>query len=165
MNIVIHKSYYFFLFSVQFSSVAQPCLTLCNPLNCSMNSVHGISQARILEWVAISFSRGSSWPRDRTQVSHIAGRQRQMQADALTSESPGKSHHFVIEVIKCKSLFYLQNFVRLLAVYIKHKVFLSALVQYAMDTGGGSTDSRRLNIDNLTLLYLVNLESVSMWLD
>ena len=37
-------------------------------------SVHGILQARILEWVAISFSRGSSWPRDRPQVSHIAGR-------------------------------------------------------------------------------------------
>ena len=36
------------------------------------SSVHGISQARILEWVAISFSRGSSWPRDRTQVSCIA---------------------------------------------------------------------------------------------
>ena len=38
------------------------------------SSVHGILQARILEWVAISFSRGSSQPRDRTQVSHIAGR-------------------------------------------------------------------------------------------
>ena len=38
------------------------------------SSVHGILQARILEWVAISFSRGSSWPRDRTQVSQIAGR-------------------------------------------------------------------------------------------
>ena len=38
------------------------------------SSVHGILQARILEWVAISFSRVSSWPRDRTQVSHIAGR-------------------------------------------------------------------------------------------
>ena len=37
-------------------------------------SVHGILQARILEWVAIPFSRGSSQPRDRTQVSHIAGR-------------------------------------------------------------------------------------------
>ena len=36
--------------------------------------VHGISQARILEWVAISFSRGSSWPRDQIQVSCIAGR-------------------------------------------------------------------------------------------
>ena len=38
------------------------------------SSVHGILQARILEWVAIPFSRGSSWPRDQTRVSHLAGR-------------------------------------------------------------------------------------------
>ena len=46
------------------------------PVDCSppSSSVHGILQARILEWVAISFSRGSSQPRDRTQVSYIAGR-------------------------------------------------------------------------------------------
>ena len=46
------------------------------PVDCSpsSSSVHGILQARILEWVAVSFSRGSSWPRDRTQVSRIAGR-------------------------------------------------------------------------------------------
>ena len=46
------------------------------PMGCSppSSSVHGILQARILGWVAISFSRGSSWPRDRTQVSCIAGR-------------------------------------------------------------------------------------------
>ena len=37
-------------------------------------AVHGIHQARILEWVAVPFSRGSSQPRDRTQVPHIAGR-------------------------------------------------------------------------------------------
>ena len=45
-------------------------------MNCSLrsSSVHGILQARILEWVAISFSRGSSWPRNRTQDSCIAGR-------------------------------------------------------------------------------------------
>ena len=43
----------------------------CSPPS---SSVHGLLQARILEWVAISFSRGSSRPRDRTQVSHIAGR-------------------------------------------------------------------------------------------
>ena len=62
--------------SVQFSSVTQSCLTLCDPTDCSPpgSSVHGISQARILEWVDISFSRGSSQPRDRTQVSHVAGR-------------------------------------------------------------------------------------------
>ena len=50
--------------------VAQSCLTLCNPMNCT---VHGILQARILEWVAFPFSRGSSQPRDWTQVSRIAG--------------------------------------------------------------------------------------------
>ena len=49
---------------------------LCNPVDCSLpgSSAHGILQARILEWVAISFSRGSSQPRDRTRVSHIGGR-------------------------------------------------------------------------------------------
>ena len=46
------------------------------PMDCSLlgSSVHGILQARILEWGAIPFSRGPSWPRDQTQVSHIAGR-------------------------------------------------------------------------------------------
>ena len=48
----------------------QSCSTFCNPMDCSPpgSSVHGIVQATILEWVAISFSRGSSWPRDRTCV-------------------------------------------------------------------------------------------------
>ena len=57
------------------SEVAQLCPTL-RPVDCSppSSSVHGILQARILEWVAISFSRGSSQPRDRTQVSCIGGR-------------------------------------------------------------------------------------------
>ena len=48
----------------------------CNPMDCNPpgSSNNGILQARILEWVSISFSRGSSWPRNRTQVSCIAGR-------------------------------------------------------------------------------------------
>ena len=52
------------------------CPTLCDPMDCSLwgSSVHGIFQARVLEWVAISFSRTSSWPRDWTPVSCIAGR-------------------------------------------------------------------------------------------
>ena len=56
--------------------VAQLCLTLGKPMDCSPpgSSVHGMLQARIMEWVAISFSRGSSWSRDRTLVSCIAGR-------------------------------------------------------------------------------------------
>ena len=58
------------------SEVAQSSLTICDPMDCSLPgfSVHGIFQARVLEWVAISFSRGSSGPRDRTQVSCIVGR-------------------------------------------------------------------------------------------
>ena len=51
--------------------VAQSCPTLCNPMD---HRVYGILQARILEWVAFPFSRGSSQPRDQTQVSCIAGR-------------------------------------------------------------------------------------------
>ena len=51
--------------------VAQLCLTLCEPM--AGSSIHGISQAQILEWIAIFFFRGSSWPRDRTWVSLIAG--------------------------------------------------------------------------------------------
>ena len=51
--------------------IVQSRPTLCNPMD---YTVHGILQARILEWVAFPFSRGSSQPRDWTQVSHIAGR-------------------------------------------------------------------------------------------
>ena len=67
---------YFFIFLHVESEVAQSCLTLCDPMDSSLpdSSVHGLSQARILEWVAISFSRVSSQPRDQTQVSCIVGR-------------------------------------------------------------------------------------------
>ena len=59
--------------------------TLCNPMDCSLLgfSVYEISQARILEWVAISFSQGSSRPKDSTHISCIAG-------IFLTTEPPGK---------------------------------------------------------------------------
>ena len=52
------------------------CPTLCDLMDCSLPgfSVHGVFQERVLEWIAISFSRGSFLPRDRTQVSHIIGR-------------------------------------------------------------------------------------------
>ena len=68
------------------SEVAQSCPTLCDPVDCSLpgSSVHGILQARILEWVTISFSRGSSQPR-------IESRSPALQADALSSEPPGKA--------------------------------------------------------------------------
>ena len=58
------------------SGVSQLCPTLCNPMDCSLpgSSVHGIFQARLLEWAAIAFSRGCSQPRDRIQVSCTADR-------------------------------------------------------------------------------------------
>ena len=84
INIFLNSIY---MYSVQFSSVAQSCPTLCDPMNSSPPgssmgfSIHGILQVRILKWVAISFSRGSSWPRDQP-------RSPALQADALTSEPP-----------------------------------------------------------------------------
>ena len=73
-----------YLFYV-YSEVTQSNPTLCNPMDYSLpgSSVHGIFQARVLEWVAISFSRGSSQPRDRSGFPEL-------QADALPSEPPGK---------------------------------------------------------------------------
>ena len=58
------------------SEVARSCPTVFDPMDCSLpgSSVHGIFQARVLEWVAISFSRGSSQPRDRSRVSLTVGR-------------------------------------------------------------------------------------------
>ena len=56
--------------------VTQSCSTLCNPMDCCPpgSSGHEILQARILEWIITPFSRGSSWPRDWTRVSYMAGR-------------------------------------------------------------------------------------------
>ena len=69
--------------------VAQLYLTLCSAVSCSLpgSSVRGISQARILEWIAVSFSRGSSWPRDWIQVSCIAGRFFTIWATAAAAKS------------------------------------------------------------------------------
>ena len=63
----------------------QSCLTLCDPMahRPPRSSVHGILQARILEWVAVSSSRRSSQPRDHTHVSYIAG-------GFFTTKPPGK---------------------------------------------------------------------------
>ena len=68
--------WFFFFFILYVCLVTQSCLTPCDPMDCSPpgSSVPGILQTRILEWVAIPFSRGSSRPRDRIRVSCITGR-------------------------------------------------------------------------------------------
>ena len=77
------------------SEVAQSCPTLCDPVDCSPpgSSLHGILQARVLEWGAISFSRGSSRPRDRTRVSRIGGRRFNLWA---TREALWTCYHLAI---------------------------------------------------------------------
>ena len=77
------------------SEVTQSCPTLCNPMDFSLPgfSVHGFLQARVLEWVTISFSGGSSRPRDRTRVSCIGGRRFNLWA---TREAPGSPKVLII---------------------------------------------------------------------
>ena len=69
------------------AKLLQSCLTLCDPMDCSPpgSSVHEILQGRILEWVAMTSSKGSSWPRDRTHVSLL-----HWQAGSLLLAPPGK---------------------------------------------------------------------------
>ena len=79
--------------------VTPSCPTLCSPMDCSPpgSSVSGILQARILKWVAIPFSRGSSQPRDWTGVSCL-------QADSLSSEPQGKPAIWIVQMrinLKC----------------------------------------------------------------
>ena len=59
------------MYALVFVLVAKSCLTLCDPMDCTLpgSPVHGISQARTVEWIAISFFRGTSQPKDQTQVS------------------------------------------------------------------------------------------------
>ena len=76
--------------------VTQSCPTLCNPMDCTLpgSSVHGILQARILEWAAISFSKGPYWPRDWTLVSLIADR-------FFTIWATREAHHMLISWVFC----------------------------------------------------------------
>ena len=76
--------------------VPKSCPSLCDPIDCSPpgSSVHGILQARTLEWVAMSCSRGSSWPRDWTHISCIGRRA------LFTTEPPGKAHSVLLRMVK-----------------------------------------------------------------
>ena len=80
---------------------AQSCLTPHDPTNCSPpgSSVHGISQEIILKWVDISFSRGSSWPREQTQGPELA-------RGFFTTEPPGIKLFIIIFYILLKNRIY-----------------------------------------------------------
>ena len=83
------------------AKLLQSCLTLCDSMGCNPpgSSVHGILPARMLEWVAMSSSRGSSRPRDRTRVSYVAIQGLNLhlcllhwQVGSLPLAPPGKSY-------------------------------------------------------------------------
>ena len=104
------------------SEVAQLCPTLCDHMNCSLpgSSGHGIFQARVLEWVAISFFRGSFRPRNWTQVSCIAGRRFNIWP---TRETPKLGKEYV-KAIYCHPayLIYMQSTSREMPGWMKHKL-------------------------------------------
>ena len=79
--------------------VTQSCPTFCDPMDSSPpdSFVHGILQARILEWVAISFSMGLPWPRDQTKSPALL-------ADSLLSEPPGKPAHTLLLLLFSQSV-------------------------------------------------------------
>ena len=89
-NVVLYRLHVESKVKVRVKSLS--CVRLCDPVDCSPpgSSIHGILQARILEWVAISFSRGSSQPRSPA-----------LQADALTSEPPGRMWNPKYDVSEC----------------------------------------------------------------
>ena len=88
------------------SKVTQSCPTLCDPMDGSLpgSAVHGIFQARMLEWAAISFSRGSSQPRDRTRVSCIADRRFTIWATREAQMWPGRKGKCKYEQISSESI-------------------------------------------------------------
>ena len=75
----------------------QSCLILCDPMDCSPlgSSVHGILQARTLEWVAVSFSRGSSRPRAQTRICYIPCIGRQVLDHGHHLGTPFRLHHIL----------------------------------------------------------------------
>ena len=100
-----------FLLSCVLCSVTQSCLTLCDPMDCSLPgpSVHGVFQTRMLEWVAISYSRGSSQPRDRGPVSCIG---RQIIYHCVTWEATIKCFFFHLLVSPLESYWVAELLIR-----------------------------------------------------
>ena len=79
--------------------ITQSCLTLCDPMGCSLpgSSVHGISQARTLEWAAVSFFRRSSRPRDYTHVSRVGGGGPPLESIPQAAASPKNRGSLVVQ--------------------------------------------------------------------
>ena len=143
------------------TEVTQSCPTLCDPMDCSLSgsSVHGIFQARVLEWIAISFSRGSSWPMNQTQISRTAGRCFTIWA---TREAPLTNHSFTqlslvtLPLNSCLEASTLNPFhipdpvEHFLLLLLNHQV---GICDKKQESGGRTRDSRNLLFDCLEWLH------------
>ena len=124
--------------------VTQLCLTLCDPMN---YIVHGILQARILEWIAYPFSSGSSWPRNRTEVPCIEG-------GIFTNWAiPTKFNNEILDVLK----YFLKGVYLVPLVPLPNKTYLS-MTNYFTDVSKHD-DSHICNAHCFTTI-LVSLESI-----
>ena len=114
-------------------SVTKSRPTLCDPMDCSLSgsSVHEISQAGILEWITISFSKGSSQPRDRTHISCMAGR-------FFTTEPPGKTTKRYYQASNSGLFRNFLSFKRLFSVISSH-----ATQRNSVGTGKDARSQRR----------------------
>ena len=110
------------------SEVTQSCPTLCDPMGCGLPgfSVHGIFQAIDLEWIAISFSRGSSQPRDRTRVSRVVDRRFTIWANYCTIALISHSSKVMLKILQAR-----------LQQYVNHEL---PDVQAAFRKGRGTRD-------------------------
>ena len=114
--------------------VTQLCPTLCDPMDCSPpgSSVHGILQARILEWVAISFSRGSSPPRDQTQVSCVSC----IEGGFFTTEPLGKQQSIKQEKKKKAPISPSWHSCQAVSLYTAVRIFPGFIARSGIAVGG-----------------------------
>ena len=118
--------------------VSQSCLTLYDPVDYSLpgSSIHGIFQARVLEWVAISFSRGSSQPRGWTWISCIAGRCFTIWASSEASEGYERENGKAVRVLKLGTIAKVTNLGYRVELCILRDVVAKELVSMTKDQPG-----------------------------
>ena len=131
------KSYQEALHACVCAKSLQPCLTFCDPMDCSPagSSVYEILQAKILEWVVMPSSRGSSQTRDQTQVSHIAGRFQQCLIIICISLSLiVRSPFFISDFIAFHLPFFMVNSPKYLStlIFIKDQLCCLDLLYYSL---------------------------------
>ena len=135
---------------------AQSCPTLWDPMDCSPpgSSVHGILQKRILEWVAILFSRGSSWPRDKIQVSCIADRRFTLWA-IREAQDPLYSDLFPLSVLSYINIG-ICSFVLILLLVLTQCITLRLFLSSAVTMSNMSSLSNMLTMGSITKAIWMN---------